>query len=84
MEVAIIGIGRWGQILLKELKLQAKVKYECDSKSDLNQVWNDSLVEVVFIATPTETHSEYVFFKTLPKDMIPAQKEFLWNNLNLQ
>ncbi len=31
-----------------------------------------------------EESGEYAFFKTLPKDMIPAQKEFLLNNLNLQ
>lgn len=58
MKVALIGLGRWGQFLLKELKQQAEVKYECDSKTDLNQIFNDPEVEAVFIATPTETHFE--------------------------
>lgn len=58
MKVALIGVGRWGQILLKELKLQAEVKYECDSKTDLDQVFNDAEVKAVFIATPTGTHFE--------------------------
>jgi|SRR3989344_4428613 len=58
MKVAIIGIGRWGKILLGELGKLAEVKYQCDSKTDLNQVFNDPEVKAVFIATPTETHFE--------------------------
>lgn len=56
MKVAIIGIGRWGQILLKELEKQAEVKYKCDSKTDLEPVFSDPDVKAVFVATPTETH----------------------------
>ena len=58
MKVALIGIGRWGKILLGELGKLAEVKYECDSKTDLNQIWSDSEIEAVFIATPTQTHFE--------------------------
>lgn len=56
MKTAIIGIGRWGSILLKELKKQAEIKYKCDSQSNLDEVFNDPEVEAVFIATPTSTH----------------------------
>lgn len=56
MKVALIGLGRWGQVLLKELKLQAEVKYECDSKTGLDPVFADPEVQAIFIATPTETH----------------------------
>ena len=56
MKTALIGIGRWGTILKGELSKISEIKYICDSKSDLNQVWNDPEVEAVFIATPTETH----------------------------
>lgn len=56
MKVALIGIGRWGQILLKELSYQVEVKYMCDSKNDLEEVFSDSEIRAVFIATPTETH----------------------------
>ncbi|MBX4199202.1 Gfo/Idh/MocA family oxidoreductase [Candidatus Parcubacteria bacterium] len=56
MKIALIGTGRWGKVLLHELAKQAEVKYQCDSESDLNQVFNDKEVEAVFIATPTSTH----------------------------
>ncbi len=58
MKVALIGVGRWGTILKGELSKIAEIKYAFDSKSDLNQVWNDPEVEAVLIATPTETHFE--------------------------
>ncbi len=58
MKVALIGKGRWGQVLLKELRELSEVKYECDSKTDLNQVFSDAEVEAVFIATPIPTHCE--------------------------
>ncbi len=58
MKVAIIGLGRWGKVLLGELKNLAEVKYECDSKTDLAEVFADPEIEAVFIATPTETHFE--------------------------
>ncbi len=58
MKVALIGLGRWGQFLLKELQTRAEVKYECDSKTDLGPVLADPEVEAVFIATPIPTHYE--------------------------
>jgi predicted dehydrogenase len=57
-KVTLIGMGRWGKVLQAELSKLAEVKYACDSKFDLNQIWNDPEVEAVFIATPTETHFE--------------------------
>lgn len=57
-KVAIIGLGRWGKVLLNEFKKQTDVKYECDSKSDLNQVWEDTEVTSVIIAVPTPVHYE--------------------------
>ena len=57
-KVAVIGLGRWGKVLLKELKEVAEVKYECDSQTDLNTVFDDPEVRAVFIATPTPTHFE--------------------------
>jgi predicted dehydrogenase len=56
MKVALIGIGRWGQVLLKELKAQTEVKYECDRETDLEPVLSDPEIEAVFIAVPTEDH----------------------------
>lgn len=57
-KVALIGLGRWGQVLLKELVQQTEVKYECNSQSDQGAVFSDSEIQAVFIATPTETHFE--------------------------
>jgi len=56
MKTAIIGIGRWGSVLLKQLRNQSEVKYGCDSKSDLDKVFNDPEVDAVFVSTPTSTH----------------------------
>lgn len=58
MKVAIVGLGKWGQVLKKELETLAEIKYECDSKSDLNAVYADPEVEAIFVATPTDTHFE--------------------------
>src|SRR5437868_5512719 len=58
MKVAIIGTGRWGKVLLGEISKLAEVKYQCDSKFDLSQVWNDPEIKAVFVATPTSTHFE--------------------------
>lgn len=58
MKVALMGIGRWGKVLLAELSKLAEVKYRCDSKTDLAPVFADTEVEAVFIATPTATHFE--------------------------
>ena len=56
MKVALIGLGRWGKVLLGELEKQAELKYKCDSKTDLGPVLSDSEITAVFIATPTNTH----------------------------
>jgi UDP-2-acetamido-3-amino-2,3-dideoxy-glucuronate N-acetyltransferase len=56
MKVALIGIGKWGKVLLRELTQVAEVAYQCDSSSDLSYVWNDAEIQAVFIATPTHTH----------------------------
>lgn len=58
MKVALIGLGRWGTILKGELSKTTEIKYTCDSKTDLNQIFSDLDVQAVFIATPTETHFE--------------------------
>lgn len=56
MKVALIGVGRWGKVLLGELSKLAEAKYQCNSKTDLNQVFDDPEIKAVFVATPTETH----------------------------
>jgi len=58
MKIAVIGLGRWGKVLLGEFKKQVEVKYECDSKTDLKQVWEDIEVAAVVIAVPTIAHYE--------------------------
>jgi hypothetical protein len=58
MEIALIGIGRWGTILKRYIDADKRftLKYICNSKSDLNEVWNDKNVKGVIITTPNETH----------------------------
>jgi predicted dehydrogenase len=59
---ALIGVGYWGSKLKKYLKESScfNLKYACDSKFDLSQVWDDETVEAVVVASPIETHYELV------------------------
>ena len=55
---ALIGIGYWGTKLKRYIESSPyfHLKYICNSKSDLNEVWKDKEVKAVIIATPNETH----------------------------
>ena len=56
MKVALIGYGYWGHILEKYVNknYDYQLKYICDSRSDLNEVWQDKEIEAVLIATRNE------------------------------
>lgn len=58
VNVALIGIGYWGQKLKRYIEESPdfNLKCACDSKSDLGSVWFDENVDAVVIATPNETH----------------------------
>lgn len=57
---ALIGCGYWGSKLKEyiEANKNFNLKYVCDSKSNLSQVWEDRSVEAVVVATPNNTHFE--------------------------
>jgi predicted dehydrogenase len=59
---ALIGYGYWGSKLKKyiEESQDFDIKYVCNPKSDLNEVWNDKDITVVMVATPNETHYSIV------------------------
>jgi len=59
---ALIGKGYWGSILKRYIECSNffSLKAVCDSKSNLDDVWNNSEVEAVVVATPIETHYEIV------------------------
>ena len=54
--IALIGHGYWGKILEKYIKADNNfyLKYVCDSKSNLNEVWNDKTVKAVVVAARNE------------------------------
>lgn len=60
--VALIGIGYWGSTLRRYViqNPNFELKYVCNSSSDLGEVWNDSSVTAVVIATPNHTHYELI------------------------
>ena len=62
MKCALIGTGYWGSKLQRYLEGNKNftLKYVCNSKFDLNQVWTDKSVTAVVVATPNETHYEIV------------------------
>ena len=55
---ALIGCGYWGSKLQTYIEQNRSfdLKYVCDSKSDLELVWNDRGVHAVVVATPNATH----------------------------
>ena len=57
-DCALIGCGYWGSKLKRyiEENQDFNLKYICNSKSDLNEVWNDKQISAVVVATPNETH----------------------------
>jgi predicted dehydrogenase len=62
VNVALIGHGYWGKILEKYLKESSvfNLKYVCNSKSNLNEVWEDLSVGAVIVATRNEQRYEIV------------------------
>jgi len=56
INTALIGIGYWGSKLKRYIEENESfnLKYICNSKSDLNEVWNDKEVTAVVIAVRNE------------------------------
>jgi len=53
---ALIGMGYWGQKLVKYIDKSFDLRYVCNSKTDLHYLLQDKTVTTVFVATPIETH----------------------------
>ncbi len=69
IKTAIIGVGRWGKNVAKELALQSELVYYAskDSGADVGakratveEICADTAIEAVAIATPIATHTEIV------------------------
>lgn len=58
IDCALIGCGYWGSKLKRyiEENQNFSLKYICNSKSDLNEVWNDKEITAIVVATPNKTH----------------------------
>lgn len=58
INTALIGIGYWGSKLKRYIEQNESfnLKYICNSKSDLNEVWNDKEITAVVVATRNDTH----------------------------
>jgi len=56
MNVALIGNGRWGQILKRYIPNLFTLKYIANSKFNKNKIWKDKSVKAVIIATPMNSH----------------------------
>lgn len=60
IDVGLIGMGYWGNILLEKLKKFCKVDFVCSGREPSDYIDNISKVRWVFIATPNHTHYEIV------------------------
>ena len=58
--VALIGKGKWGKVLLKKLKKISKVKFILNSKDNLNEYLKDRKIDWYVVATPDSTHYKIV------------------------
>lgn len=58
INTALIGCGYWGSKLIKYIKGHGgfNLRYICNSRSSLDEVWSDKEVIAVVVATPTDTH----------------------------
>ena len=58
VDCALIGCGYWGSKLKRNIEQNQNfnLKYVCNSKSDLNKVWDDKQITAVVVATPNKTH----------------------------
>ncbi len=73
---ALIGCGYWGSKLKRyiEENQNFSLKYICNSKSDLNEVWNDKEITAVVVATPNKTHYPIVKSALLHDKNILSEK----------
>jgi len=62
IKTALIGCGYWGSKLKRYIEQDDgfSLKCVCDSKSDLNEVWEDKEITAVIVATPNNTHYSIV------------------------
>lgn len=76
INVALIGHGYWGKILEKYLIPDNgfNLKYICDSKSDLNEVWNDKDCNAVVVAVRNEQRYDVVKKALLSGKNVLAEK----------
>jgi len=74
--IALIGCGYWGSKLKKyiETNKNFNLKYVCNSKSNLSEVWEDRSVEAVVIATPNNTHFELTKQALLSEKHVMVEK----------
>lgn len=63
LSVALIGAGYWGSILKRYIEQNPKflLVEVCDSKSNLQEIWDDKAIEAVVVATPNETHYDICY-----------------------
>lgn len=73
---ALIGSGYWGSKLQKYLEENHNFYLKCvyGSLSDLNQIWNDSQIKAVVVATPNETHYTLIKSALLSGKHVLAEK----------
>jgi predicted dehydrogenase len=76
VSVALIGNGYWGSILKRYIQKDRhyNLKYVCNSKSDLNEVWNDIDVKAVVIATRNEQRFSIIEQALLHKKHVLTEK----------
>ena len=62
INVALIGCGYWGSKLKRYIEENQgfNLQYVCNSKSDLNEVWDDKQVTAIVVATRNDTHYSIV------------------------
>lgn len=79
---ALVGVGYWGSKIKKYIETNANfiLKYSCDSKFDLNKIWDDDDIIAVVVATPNNTHYEIVKSALLAGKNVLSEKPLALSN----
>lgn len=82
IDCVLIGIGYWGSKINKYIEANPNfnLKYSCDSKFDLNKIWDDSAITAVVIATPNNTHYEITKLALLNNKNVLSEKPLALRN----
>ncbi|MDC0446176.1 Gfo/Idh/MocA family oxidoreductase, partial [Candidatus Pelagibacter sp.] len=75
--IGIVGCGKWGKVIIKELKKICNIKFIYNSKNDYKKY--DKSIDWIFILTPNNTHFKLVKFFLKKKINVFSEKPLTYS-----